>query len=94
MTSTHDNLDFISSICSNFADALNNGSDGLGMCGQDAYEVLTLVFGDKFSENDLRAATLQNHQDLAEALATELEFELASPQIARESLEHALRLWS
>lgn len=94
MTSTHDDLDFISSICSNFTDALNKAAGDCAFNGQDSYEVLTLVFGYEFSESDLRAAMPQSYQNLAEALVTELEFELATPQIARGALEYALSLWS
>ncbi|RNF83744.1 hypothetical protein [Montanilutibacter psychrotolerans] len=94
MTSTHDDLDFISSICSNFADSLNKTADDCVFCGQDSYEVLTAVFGDDFSERDLRAATPRNHQDLAEAIVDVLEFDLATPQVARDALEYALALWS
>lgn len=94
MTSTHEDLDFISSICSNFADALNKAAVDCSVNGQDSYEVLTLVFGDEFSERDLRAATPQSYQQLAKTLVVELKFQLATPQIASGALEYALRSWS
>lgn len=92
-TSTHDDLDFISSICSNFADALNKTAGGCLFSGQDAYEALTAAFGNDFSEKDLRTATRQGHQALAKALLIELEFELATPDIAKSALEYALGSW-
>ena len=94
MTSTHEDLDFISSICSNFAEALNKSAVDCAFNGQDSYEVLTLVFGDEFSESDLRAATPQSYQKLAETLVAELKFELATPKIASGALEYALSSWS
>jgi len=94
MTSTHDDLDFISSICSNFADALNKNAGECLFSGQDAYEALTAAFGGEFSEKDLRAATRQDHQALAKALVVELEFELATPDIAKSALEYALGSWA
>lgn len=91
---TRDNADFIASISGNFADALNEAAgDGL-FSGQDGYEVLASVFGADLDEAALRAATSQQHQALAEAMARVLEFDGATPRIAADALWHALDTWS
>jgi hypothetical protein len=91
MSSFHTDLNFISSVCSNFADSVNESGEML--CGQDAYEVLTIFFGDEFSEEDLRRASSKHHDELAECLRSVLEVENATPELAKRALEQAVRLW-
>ncbi|MCU0648479.1 MAG: hypothetical protein MUF00_10820 [Gemmatimonadaceae bacterium] len=91
MSSLHSDLDFIASICGSFADAINE--TGSGLSGQDAYEVLTTVFGDTFSEDDLRKAGSRHHEALAEHLRSVLDVANATPELAKSALERALQLW-
>jgi hypothetical protein len=91
MSSLHSDLNFISSICSNFADAVNES--GHELCGQDSYEVLTIVFGNEFSEDDLRKATPSHYQELSDCLRSVLEVGNATPSLAEMALSRAVRLW-
>ena len=91
MSSIHSDLNFISSICSNFSDIVNES--GYLLCGQDTYEILTAVFGDEFSEKDLRHATPDSYKELSNCMSSLLEIE-AMPELAKEALEQAIHLWS
>jgi hypothetical protein len=91
MSSLHSDLDFISSICSNFSDAVNES--GHELCGQDSYEVLTVVFGNEFSENDLRKATSSQYEELSDCLRAVLDVGNATPSLAEMALSRAVHLW-
>ena len=81
-------IDFIGAVCNNFADSLNTSSDAR-LCGQDSYEVLSLVFGDRFTPQLLRGATPEQMRDLSMAVWELLETKV-SPEAVSVALTHAL----
>jgi len=62
------------------------------LCGQDAYEILTAVFGDEFSEEDIRNATQDSCKELSSYMHSLLEID-AMPELTKRALEQAILLW-
>ena len=81
-------IDFIGSVCNNFAGSINSSS-GTRFSGQDSYEVLSLVFGEVFTPAALRAATSEQIRDLAMAVWELLESRV-SPDAISLALTYAL----
>ena len=80
-----EHVDFIGSVCNNFADSIN-ASSALRLRGQDGYEVLSLVFGETFTPAALHAATSEHLRDLAMAV-----WELLEARVSPEAISLALQ---
>nr|WP_298174657.1 hypothetical protein [uncultured Pseudomonas sp.] len=85
---------FIASICDGFCAGLNKITGNFEFCGQDSYEVLTIVFGNDFTESQLREATEREYEQLAEAVREELELSSFNSSAAATTLQGALEQWS
>jgi Fe-S-cluster formation regulator IscX/YfhJ len=84
----------IHSICDGFANALNEVSGELCCSSQDAYEVLSMVFGDAVTESQLRNCAPQQYQQLATSISEFFEWDDFPVTSARKILESALSQWS
>ncbi|GGA77589.1 hypothetical protein GCM10011521_14870 [Arenimonas soli] len=88
-----DDVQFLSSVTTNFAQRMNEVAGESRFCGQDAFEVLSLVFGDHFSDQDLASAGMEKYIALAAAVREEFEWPGYSAEHAKEAVEYAVRWW-
>lgn len=81
---------FVESLCDGFTRALNAHAGRCLYCNQDAFEVLQAVFGEGFSEAQVRAATAEHLEQLAAKVRSYLELESVTPEAVKTALEAGL----
>jgi hypothetical protein len=81
-------VEFIGNACKNFARALN-ASSGTRFSGQDAYEVLSLVFGGTFTPGQLRTPSAEQMRDLSMSVWELLEVRV-TPEAVAAALDQTL----
>ncbi|MDP1826132.1 MAG: hypothetical protein Q8L48_22895 [Archangium sp.] len=81
---------FVTSLADGFTSALNKSAGRCRFCNQDGFEVLLSVFGEGFTEAQVRAATPEQLARLVEQVRSYLELESATPESVQAAFQAGL----